>query len=147
VVSGWPIDLPAPDPDLTGTLVDRHRAVSSPLLAGGNVVLVTRLDDSVDTDGNGAADQVLSREIVIALDPASGQTAWSRPLGRTVAVASSLVPTVSMLDTAGNDLNDVTVAGPALASPVLANGRLITASFSGVVEGRLSGVNHPPAAP
>jgi len=175
VVSGWPIDLPAPDPDLNGTLVDRHRAVSSPVLAGGNVVLVTRLDDSVDTDQNGAADQVLSREIVIALDPASGQTAWSRPLGRTVtddfnlvpkfficptpaafgadggrallAVASSLVPTVSMLDTAGNDLNDVTVAGPALASPVLANGRLITASFSGVVEGRLSGVNHPPAAP
>lgn len=175
VVSGWPIDLPAPDPDLTGTLVDRHRAVSSPVAVGGAVVLVTRLDDSVDTDANGAADQYLSREIAIALDPDSGQVVWSRPLGRAVtddlnlvpkffvcptpaafgtdggrallAVASSVAATVSVLDTAGNDLGDVTVAGPALASPALANGRLVTASFSGVVEGRLSGVNHPPAAP
>ena len=175
VVPGWPIDLPAPDPDLTGKLTDRHRAVSSPLSAGGNVVLVTRLDDSIDTDGNGVADQYLSREIAIALDPGSGQTIWSHPVARAqtddvnlvpkfflcptpaaftadgggalLAVASSVAATVSILDAGGNDLNDLTVSGPALASPVLANGRLVTAAFSGVVEGRLSGVNHPPAAP
>jgi outer membrane protein assembly factor BamB len=175
-VPGWPVTLPAPAPDLAGQQLDRHRAVSSPISAGGNVVLVTRLDDSIDTDGDGVPDQFLSRELAIALDPAAGQVVWQRPLARTVtsdvnlvpkffvcptpaafataggatllAVASSLSPTVAVLDAAtGNDLNDVSVAGPALASPVVANGRLITASFGGVVEGWLSAVNHPPAAP
>ncbi len=175
VLPGWPVDLPAPDPDLAGTLLDRHRAVSSPISVGGQLLLVTRLDDSIDTDGDGTADQFLSREMIVALDPAAGQVTWSRPLGRAVttdlnlvpkffvcptpaafardgagplvAAASSLTATVSILDAAGSYLGDVAVAGPALASPVLANGRLITASFSGVVEGRLSSVNHPPTAP
>ncbi len=175
LLSGWPIDLPAPDPDLAGTLRDRHRAVSSPVAAGGQIVLVTRLDDSIDTDGDGTDDHFLSRETILALDPAAGTVTWSRPLGRAVttdlnlipkffvcptpaafardgagpllAAASSVAASVAILDAAGNDLNDVAVAGPALASPVLANGRLITASFSGVVEGQLSSVNHPPAPP
>lgn len=175
-VPGWPMALPSPAPDLAGQHLSRHRAVSSPTFAGGHVVLVTRLDDAMDTNGDGAADQFLSRELVVALDPIAGQIVWQRALGRAVtsdanlvpsffvcptpaafasgggttllAVASSLSPSVAILDaTAGNDLNDVSTAGPALASPVMANGRLIVASFSGAVEGYGSAVNHPPAAP
>ncbi len=139
-------------------------------------MLVTRLDDTVDTDADGAPDHYLSRELAVALDPATGQIAWQHSLARAVvtdpnlvpkffvcptpaafatdggaallAVASSLAARVAMLDPAsGQDLNDVAVAGPALASPVMANGRLITVAFSGVVEGQVSAVNHPPAAP
>jgi hypothetical protein len=175
-VSGWPVSLPAPDPDLAGTLLDRHRAVSSFVSVGGMLVIETRLDDAMDTDGDGVADQFLAREMVVALDPSAGTVAWQRPLARAVftdinlvpkffvsptpaafgtdgggpllAAASSLVSTVAILDVAsGADRGDLPVAGRALASPVVANGRLITVAESGVVEGRLSSVNHPPSAP
>ena len=179
-LAGWPISLPAPEPDLAGTRVDRHRAVSSFASVGGMLVLETRLDDALDTDGDGVADQYLSRELVAALDPSSGGLVWQHPLARAVfadpndvpkfficptpaafgggsatsagapmlAAASSLTATISILDAAsGNDEGDLTVVGRALASPVMANGRLITVAESGVVEGQLSTVNHPPAAP
>ena len=48
---------------------------------------------------------------------------------------------------AGADDGDLTVAGRALASPVMANGRIITVAENGTVEGQLSSVNHPPTAP
>jgi len=175
-VSGWPVSLPAPDPDLAGTRLDRHRAVSSFASVGGMLVLETRLDDAIDTDGDGVADQFLSREFAVALDPDAGSVAWQHLLARAVfsdpnlvpkfficptpaafgtdggasllAAASSLVPTVAILDVAtGADQGDLSVSGRALASPVVANGRLITVAESGVVEGRLSSVNHPPSAP
>jgi hypothetical protein len=175
-LAGWPVDLPAPEPDLTGTSLSRSRAVSSFASAGGLLVLETRLDDDLDNDGDGLTDQVLSREWAIALDPTAGTIAWQRQLGRVVsgstssvppfavsptpaafgtdagtpllAVASSLVGTVRVLDArTGADQADVAVAGPALASPVMANGRLITVALNGTLEGRLSGVNHPPTAP
>jgi outer membrane protein assembly factor BamB len=173
---GWPLSLPAPDPDLAGKRLDRHRAVSSFALAGGNVVIDTRLDDMIDSDADGVADQFLSREMVVALDATSGALVWQKPLGRVVftdpnevpkyflcptpaafsgdggapllAVASSLVATVSILDAAsGNDQGDLSVAGRALGSPVMANGRIVTVAESNVVEGLLSSLNHPPAAP
>ena len=175
-IAGWPIDLPTPDPDLTGTLVNRRRAVSSFASAGGLLVLETRLDDAIDTDADGMADQYLSRELVLGLDPATGATVWQQPVARTVfgtrgdvppfsvsptpaafgtdagssllAIASSLSPTVSILDAqTGAGQGYLTTAGPALASPVLVNGRLITVTQNGIVEGRLSSVNHPPSAP
>ncbi len=175
-LAGWPIALPAPDPDLTGKQIYRRRAVSSFAFAGGRVVLTTRLDDALDTDGDGQADQFLSRETVLAFDPLSGALAWQHPTARVIftaagnvpgfvvcptpaafagangqtllAVASSLAGTVSLLDAAsGADQADVTTAGRALASPVVANGRLITVAETGVVEARLSDVNHPPDAP
>jgi hypothetical protein len=175
-VAGWPVELPAPDPDLAGVLISRSRAVSSLAAAGGVLLLETRLDDALDTDGDGQADQVLSREWAMALDPTAGSVAWQRLLGQAVfgspndvpsfavsptpaafgtdagtpflALASSLVGTVSVVDASnGADQGDLTMAGPALASPVMANGRLITVAADGTVEGRLSGVNHPPTAP
>jgi outer membrane protein assembly factor BamB len=174
-VAGWPVDLPAPDPDVAGTRVDRHRAVSSIVAAGGNLILVTRLDDSLDSDGDGIPDQFLSRETAIALDPATGQQIWQQPLGHVVftdfnlipkffvcptpaefasdagpllVLASSLSSTVSVASAAtGAVQSTATVSGPALASPVMANGRILTVGFSGVVDALLSGANHPPSAP
>lgn len=175
-VSGWPVSLPAPDPDVTGTRLDRHRAVSSFAAVGGNVVLQTRLDDMIDSDADGVPDQYLSRETVVALDAGSGAVVWQRALGRVLftdpndvpkfficptpaaygttggtpllATASSLAARVSILDAAsGADDGDLTVAGRALASPVMANGRIITIAENGTVEGQLSSVNHPPTAP
>src|SRR5450631_4718052 len=65
-----------------------------------------------------------------------------------LAVASSLAARVSILEaTTGADDGDLAVAGRALASPVMVNGRIITVAESNVVEGRLSSVNHPPTAP
>jgi outer membrane protein assembly factor BamB len=175
-ITGWPVSLPAPDPDLVGTQIYRRRAVSSFASAGGLITLETRLDDALDTDGDGQPDHHLSREWAIALDPSSGAVAWQRALARVVftepsnvpgfvvcptpaafatmggtpllAAASSLVGTVSILDaTTGADDGDLTVAGRALASPVMANGRIITVAENGTVEAQLSSVNHPPTAP
>lgn len=176
LVSGWPVSLPAPAIDVAGTALGRHRAVSSFAAVGGNVVIDTRLDDLVDGDGDGLVDQYLSRETVVALDAGSGAIAWQRPLGRVIftdpnevpnffvcptpaafgtdagtqllAAASSLFAKVSVLDAAsGTDDGDLSVAGRALASPVMSNGRIITVAESNVVEGQLSTTNHPPAAP
>ena len=133
-------------------------------------------NDALDTDGDGQADHHLSREWMIALDPSSGAVSWQRTLARILftdpnrvpgfvvcptpaafatmagtpllVAASSLVGTVSILDaTTGADDGDLTVAGRALASPVMANGRLITVAENGTVEAQLSSVNHPPTAP
>ncbi|HEY4395943.1 MAG TPA: PQQ-binding-like beta-propeller repeat protein [Polyangia bacterium] len=174
-IAGWPVSLPAPAPDLAGQAIYRRRAVSSFASVGGLIMLETRLDDALDTDADGLPDHYLARESVFALDPSSGAIAWQLPSARAVftdanevpsfavcptpaafgtgaspllAVASSLASKVAVLDAAtGIDQGDLTVTGRALASPVLANGRLITVAENGAVEGRLSSVNHPPAAP
>jgi outer membrane protein assembly factor BamB len=174
-VAGWPITLPAPAPDIAGTRIERQRAVSSLAAIGGNVVLQTRLDDAMDTDANGSADRTLSREFLVAIDP-SGALAWQRDLARAelgdpndvpkfficptpagfasdggsalVAAASSLAPAVVVVDGAsGLEQSRTTTSGAALASPVLANGRLITATMAGAVEGLASSINHAPTAP
>ena len=175
-LAGWPIVLPTPDPDLNGTLIDRTRSVSSFAWAAGLVVMETRLDDSLDTDGDGLADKYLSRETVVALGPESGTIAWQRPIARVVfetpndipafvvcptpaaftaksgaallAVGSSLAATGSILEAAnGTDDADLKTVGRALASPMMANGRLFTLAENGTIEARLSSVNHPPVAP
>src|SRR5450631_2613793 len=179
-IPGWPVSLPAPDPDLAGTAVYRRRAVSSFVAAGGLIALETRLDDALDTDDDGLPDHYLSRELVVALNPSSGAIVWQQPLARMVftdsndvpsfgscptpaafgresgtsggtpllAVASSLAARVSILEaTTGADDGDLAVAGRALASPVMVNGRIITVAENNVVEGFLSSVNHPPTAP
>jgi outer membrane protein assembly factor BamB len=175
-IAGWPIALPVTSPDIAGTPIDHHRVVSSFASAAGLIILETRLDDALDTDADGVADQFLSRETALAIDPTSGGVVWQRPLGRAVfgdpnavpklflcptpaafataggtpfvAMASSLAGTVTVFGAmGGNDVGDLSVAGRALASPVVANGRLITVAENGTVEAQLSSVNHPPAAP
>jgi outer membrane protein assembly factor BamB len=173
-VSGWPIDLPVPDPDITGTRLGRQRAVSSFTAAGGLVVMTTRLDDFLDTDGNGVADKYLSRELAVGIDP-NGALTWRHDLGRLVtteqndvpkyfvcptpaayaadggtliAAASSLDARVLVLDaTSGAERAHASLAGAALASPVLANGRLISVATDGTIEGLLSATNLAPKTP
>ncbi|HVX95081.1 MAG TPA: PQQ-binding-like beta-propeller repeat protein [Polyangia bacterium] len=175
-IAGWPVALPAPDPDLAGTRIWRQRALSSFASAGGVLVLQTRLDDALDTDQDGVADRFLSRETVLGLDPSTGAPVWQQALARAeltdgndvpsflvcptpagystdgasplLAVASSLLPSVKVLDAATGALRaQHTVAGPALASPVVANGVLVTAAVNGTIEGLASSANHAPAAP
>jgi MYXO-CTERM domain-containing protein len=175
-VAGWPVALPSPDPDLAGTSMSRQRAISSIASAGGVLVLQTRLDDALDTNQDGVADRFLSRETVLGLDPSTGAEVWRQALARVVltdgndvpsflvcptpagfstagsapllAVASSLTPSVNVLDAATGALRaQHTVAGPTLASPVVANGVLITTAFNGTIEGLASSTNHAPSAP
>lgn len=175
-LSGWPIELPAPDADSAGTRLGRSRAVSSFSAAAGRLLLQTRLDDALDTNGDGAADKYLSREMVVALDPDTGTLLWQRGLARAerqdrndvpkffvcptpaafstvggatlAAVASSLEAKVLVLDAStGDERGRHAVAGPALASPVMANGRVVVSALDGTLEGLLSATNHPPAAP
>ncbi len=174
-VAGWPVDLPAPEPDLAGTRLARQRAVSSFVSVGGLLVLQTRLDDTLDTDGDRVADRTLSREMVVALDPATGALAWQAARGRAeiidpndvpkffvcptpagfasdssselIAAASSLEATVVILDAeTGVERGRQAVAGAALASPVVANGRLHVVAMSGAIEAFASSVNHAPSA-
>ena len=172
---GWPIDLPTPAPDIAGTRQGGWRAVSSFAAAGGLLLMQTRLDDALGARANGPFNW-LSREMVVALNPSSGSLVWQRALARKefadvndvpkffvcptpaaygtvsrgpmVAVASSLDPIIAVLDVAsGNESARHSVAGAALASPVVANGRLFTTSMKGMTEGLASSVNHAPAAP
>jgi hypothetical protein len=175
-VPGWPVSLPAPDPDIAGISLSRRRAISSFASAGGVLALQTRIDDAIDTDANGVADRFLSRETVVGLDPSTGVLTWQNPVARAVltdgnyvpsflvcptpaaflsdsgapllAVASSLDASVTVLDAAaGGQLARNTVSGPALASPVVANGMLIATALNGTTEGLVSSLNHAPAAP
>ena len=175
-VAGWPITLPASAPDIAGTSKTRQRAVSSIASVAGLLVLQTRLDDAMDTNADGVADRHLSREAVVAIDPASGAVSWEHSLARgevpdqndvpkffvcptpagyasdggpaLVAATSSLAAAVVVLDAAsGREQSRVAVDGAALASPVLANGRLITVATNGSVEGLGSTANHAPSAP
>ena len=78
VVAGWPIELPAPAPDIAGTSKSRQRAVSSIASVAGLLLLQTRLDDAMDTNADGIADRYLSRETVVGIDPATGAIGWER---------------------------------------------------------------------
>lgn len=175
-IAGWPVALPLPEADIPGTRKARQRAVSSLVSAGGLLVLQTRLDDAMDSNADGAIDKTLSREWVVGLDAVTGAIAWEHALARAeitdpndipkffacptpaayglaggrvaMAAASSLDAAVVVLDAgSGQELALHAVAGPALASPVMANGRLITVAMNGTVQGLASSVNHAPAAP
>jgi outer membrane protein assembly factor BamB len=175
-VAGWPITLPAPEVDIAGKRIGRQRAVSSFASVGGIVVLQTRLDDAMDTNADGAVDRYLLRETVIGLDAATGGVVWQHALSRAetadpnevpkffvtptpaaygtdagaalLAVSSSLQGAVVVLDAAsGGERARHVTAGAALASPVMANGRLVTAAMNGTTQSFGSSANHAPAAP
>lgn len=174
-IAGWPIALPTPAPDIAGTRQGGWRAVSSFTAAGGLLLLQTRLDDALGPRASGPFDW-LSREIVVALNPSSGALVWQHALARAenmdvnnvpkffvcptpaaygtdsgsplIAVASSLNPVVAMLDVAsGSERTHYALAGAALASPALANGRLYTTAINGTTQAFASTSNHAPAAP
>ena len=172
---GWPVALPADLSVESWTIVDSRSVVSSLAGLGGQLVFDRRLEQRLDTDDDGVADRVELTETVLALDPADGTLAWSRPNGhlrarldgipshglcptpalyRTgagetlVAVASSLDPTLRVLELAsGAERWTVTLAGPSRGSPILANGRLVIGTDEGVLHSFRSRSNAAPAAP
>ncbi len=175
-LAGWPVELPAPEPDIVGSRMGRQRAVSSFVSLGGTLVIQTRLDDALDTNADGAIDLYLSRETVLALDAASGALVWQQPVARAelkdpnevpklfvcptpaayatdagaplLAVTSSLDAVLFVLDAAsGRERARHATAGAALASPVMTNGRVITSAMSGTTQALTSSTNHAPAAP
>lgn len=176
-VDGWPLDLPEPvSGNDAGTLVTRDRAVSSLASSGDLLALLWRLDDRLDSDGNGQADRYLSRELVAAIDGQSRRVLWTRPVGRLesgdpgripthgvtptptifrsvggdllLAVASSLTATLRVLDLPdGGERWKTSTSGPTRGSPLLANGRLLVATEAGTLHGFLSSTNRPPGAP
>lgn len=173
-LAGWPIDLPAAEPDIAGDPVARDVAVSSPAAVGGTLLLDMRVDDSLDTDKNLVADRFLLRESVVAIDIASATIRWSKDNGRLVVVDPNDVPkfwlcpspavfqtgvgpvaaVTSSLDTQARVLDvgtgaarwTVAIGGATQVSPALANGRLFLAS-SHAISGLLSDANQPPPAP
>jgi len=174
-VAGWPIELPTPAPDVAGTVMGRHRAVSSFASVGGRLFLQTRLDDALDTNGDGVIDDRLSREIVVALDSTTGDQIWQVARGRAEVAdpndvpkffvcptpaaygtdggapllisASTLGRSIVVLDPAnGAEQARFVVAGATLASPVFANGRLYSVALDGTIEALGSDVNHAPGA-
>jgi len=91
-IAGWPVDLPAPAPDITGTALGRDFAVSSVAAASNSLIVDFRVDDFVDTDKDGVADQFLMRETVLALDSASGKVVWQQANGRQVVSTFNDLP-------------------------------------------------------
>src|SRR5205807_2625748 len=89
---GWPIQLPTPDPEVTGKLMARQRAVSSFASAGGLLILTTRLDDALDTNADGTIDETLSRETILGLDPGTGTVVWQMSRARAVNASPNDVP-------------------------------------------------------
>ena len=80
--TGWPTTLATPAADIAGTQLDQQRAVSSLAAVAGLIILQTRLDDALDTNADGRADRYLSRESLVAIDPASAAVVWQRDLAR-----------------------------------------------------------------
>lgn len=91
-IPGWPIDLPAPAPDITGTSLGRDFSVSSLAASSANLIVDYRFDDFLDTDKDGVADQFLLREAVVAFDATSGSVVWQQANGRQVASSFNDIP-------------------------------------------------------
>lgn len=91
-IAGWPIELPAPAPDIAGTSLGREFSVSSVAASSSNLIVDYRSDDFLDTDKDGTADQFLLRETVAAFDLTSGALVWQQANGRQLASSFNDIP-------------------------------------------------------
>jgi outer membrane protein assembly factor BamB len=170
-LAGWPVQALDPAAPAAATVVGARVAVSSPVLAGGLVVFTARFEYDLAAKPNGAPGTHPLHELVVAVDPAKIAVAWQLEIGRReaatlnevpelnlaptpvvfatdgnplLALASSIVPTVRVLDLAGAEQWSTSLSAPTRSSPVLANGLLIVATDVGVVHAFASNVNHAP---
>lgn len=175
-IPGWPLELSPPNDNVTGKVVGRQQAISSPAFAGDLLLLAVRFDEYIDTDKDSAADTFLMREFVVAIDTARTKVAWMKPNATlqvtsvnsipkmylvpspavfgagggafSVAVASSLASGIAVWRASdGATLWTGATAGPTRSSPIIANGRLFVATDGGSVHAFLSDVNQPPMTP
>jgi MYXO-CTERM domain-containing protein len=176
VAPGFPVDLPALAADAgAGTAMPSEQVLSS--LAGTTdlLVLTLRTDERFDTNADATPDRFVSRERLLALDPATGAVKWTAAAGRLettdgnlvplhgltstpalfpaasgvmVAATSSLEPRLRVFAGAtGEETWSAELAGPSRSSPVFANGRLVVATDAGTVHSFVSTSNQAPIVP
>jgi outer membrane protein assembly factor BamB len=174
-VSGWPTDLPEPEPPTPGTLLRRNRVLSSLAGAGGRIVVDRRIEDLLDRNGDGSTDFIVAEESVLAIDPSDRKVVWSRPNGRLetsdpnrlpfygfcptpalydgvggerlVVVSSSLSPRIRVLELGGGQERwSGELSGTTRSSPLMANGRLVVGTDAGVIHSFVSRTNRAPLA-
>lgn len=175
-IDGWPVKLRTPDP-VKGKLLERQHIVSSPVAAGGLVLLQVRFADIVDEGTDTLPDRYDLREVLAGFDPASGRVMFQNELAARSAANPTIIPTLGVLPTpaafvdagTGDELLAVAVTmspivrvlrartgtsmwqrdvGAATkSSPVMANGMLVIASDGGLLHALASGTNRAPSAP
>ena len=175
VVAGWPIELPAPAPDIAGTSIEppargvvdgggrrpaapadaaRRRAWTPTPTAAPTATCraspwspsTRRRAPSSGSARSGArrGERPERRAEVFRMSDARGVRERRRPgAGRRRLVARGRGRRARRR-VGRRSRAALAVAGAALASPVLANGRLITVATNGAVEGLGSSVNHAP---
>ncbi|HVZ71391.1 MAG TPA: PQQ-binding-like beta-propeller repeat protein [Polyangia bacterium] len=172
-ISGFPIAIPdvAPVAGSAGML-GRGPAMSSPIEAGGLIIVQLRRQDMLHGQG---AFGVVMRDYVAAIDPTVPKVVWQHELanvtvdnsngvpelntcptpvafaganGPVVAVASSTTAAAQVLDVATGALVwSATLSGSSHASPVFTNGQLLFATDAGVLHAFSADADRAPAAP
>jgi outer membrane protein assembly factor BamB len=171
-LAGFPVVIPDLAPVPGTQPFGQGPAVSSPMAAGGSIIVQVRRQSMVPSD---RAYTVYMREWVVAIDPAAAEVRWQYPLanlvvqntndvpelglcatpvafsspnGPLVAVQSSIAGRLVVLDVGtGKERWSAALGAPGRSSPVFSNGQLLVASDDGTLTAFSSKSNHPPAAP
>lgn len=174
-LAGFPVAIPDPAPIANDGMLGRGPAMSSPMMAGGLVILQLRRQHMLKNPVRGLPFSVVMREYVVAVDPRQGQVVWQRELanvtapdingvpelntcptpaafaysgGTAVAVASSVTGRVAILDAAsGGERWSGVLPAPSLASPTFSNGKLLFATTAGALHAFASRTNAAPTVP
>lgn len=169
--TNWTYAVPEPAPLLAGLQMTR-RPVSSPVLAGGWIVFLMRFDQYHDSNGDWILDSIVMREYLVAVDPAGTAAPWSPVLlgtktvstpndvpqlglcpapavfsGPTLAVTSTLTPSLRLFDTSGTLLQTIALDGPTQASPAAANTHLYVSTGQTLYAFRCATNTAPSAVP
>lgn len=169
--TNWTYAVPEPAPLLAGLQMTR-RPVSSPVLAGGWIVFLMRFDQYHDSDANWILDSVVMREYLVAVDPSGASAPWSPVLlgtktvstpndvpqfglcpspavisGPTLAVTSTLTPSLRLFDTTGTLLQTLPLDTPTRASVAAANTHLYVATEQTLYAFRCAANIAPPVVP
>jgi outer membrane protein assembly factor BamB len=172
-VPGFPVSIPDPAPVAGAQTLGRGPAISSPMTAGGLVIVQLRRNDILPSKLSPAP--VSMREYVVAIDPILGQVRWqylvagrtadntndvpqlqlcatpagfSNQAGSFVAVSSSVTGRVVVLDVrTGQERWSSQLSSAGRSSPVFSNGQLLVATDDGVLHAFSSSSNRAPSAP
>ncbi|HVZ72938.1 MAG TPA: PQQ-binding-like beta-propeller repeat protein [Polyangia bacterium] len=165
---GFPVAIPDLTPVAGNGMLGNGPAVSSPMKAGGLVIVQLRRQDMVRS-------AVAMRESVVAIDPRTATVVWQYQLanvtaenangvpelqacatpagfesadGALIAVSSSISARVAVLDAAtGAERWTAALTSPGRSSPVFSNGQLLVGTDAGVLHAFSSMTNKAPAAP
>jgi hypothetical protein len=173
--AGFPMAIPDPAPIANDGMLGRGPAMSSPMMAGGLVIVQLRRQHILNNPVRGLPFRVVMREYVVAVDPKLAKVVWQRELasttapdvngvpelntcptpaafayagGTAVAVSSSVEGRIAVLDVATGAMHwTATLPERGLASPIFSNGKLLVATSAGVLHAFSSQTNAAPAAP